>query len=64
MKETVSELKKIANEMILKFNGKPCKNGCNCLELAEQQNVGQGVKEYPCLGGADIGLDKKESWDI
>lgn len=30
-------------------NGKPCKNGCNCLEIAEYNN-GQGVMNYECLG--------------
>ena len=33
-----------------KFNNKPCKNGCNCIEIAEYRNGGEPVKNYECLG--------------
>lgn len=37
-----------SKEEKIKFNGKPCKKGCNCVEVAEVINNGP-VKNYPCL---------------
>lgn len=31
-----------------KYNGKPCSEGCNCLDIAEHKAMG-GVKDYPCM---------------
>lgn len=45
------EIKKVIQDFMdksPKYNGKPCRKGCNCLEMAEYKAQG-GVKEYPCL---------------
>lgn len=34
---------------IPKWNGKKCSEGCNCVEIAEANNNGDQVKNYPCL---------------
>ena len=49
MKGTFKELRDILEKTIPKFNGRECKNGCNCIEIAEFRNDNQGVKDYPCL---------------
>lgn len=36
--------------VIVKFNNGGCKNGCNCVEVAEAKNQGEPVKNYRCLG--------------
>ena len=33
----------------MKFNGKQCKNGCNCVDVAIFKNGGNEVKNYECL---------------
>jgi hypothetical protein len=44
-----------------KFNGKQCKNGCNCAEIAEYINNQQPVKSYQCLGINDSLSSKSNS---
>ncbi len=34
------------------FNNKPCKNGCNCIEIAEEKNNNHPVKSYQCLNAS------------
>jgi len=33
----------------VKFNNGICKETCNCIEIAEQENGGNMVKNYECL---------------
>lgn len=44
------KMKKLMESMTPKYNGMPCKNGCNCIKIAEFENAGESVKNYPCLG--------------
>lgn len=54
--KTIDSLKDIQAEIIEsikppKWNGKECKKGCNCIEIAEAENYGDPVKNYECKGG-------------
>lgn len=35
---------------IPEYNGKPCRDGCNCVDIAEAENGGEGVKQVKCHG--------------
>jgi len=36
------------------YNLGKCKVDCNCIEIEEFKNGGEGVKSYPCLGNRKI----------
>lgn len=36
------------------WNKRGCKDGCNCIEVAEAKNNGNPVKDYACLLPADF----------
>lgn len=44
------EIEKHASKKVPKFNRGKCKDGCNCIEIAESKNNDEPVKQYPCLG--------------
>lgn len=41
------------------FNGKECKKGCNCIDIAEAKNCYMPVKQYRCLNPAGDKLLEK-----
>lgn len=47
----LEQLKKELEDSKPKFNNGKCKETCNCIEIAEYENGGNPVKNYPCLGG-------------
>jgi hypothetical protein len=42
----------------MEYNGKECKVSCNCVEVAEFRNGGNGVKSYQCLSPQDRAMPK------
>lgn len=50
--EYIDLLKYIAEEKIV-FNDGECKKSCNCIEIAEEKNGGNPVKQYQCLRNKD-----------
>lgn len=51
--ELKSEIERDIENIIPKFNKQRCKDGCNCIEIAEFKNNGDPIKNYPCLGQYD-----------
>ena len=42
------EIENDKSTKIPKWNGKKCRDGCNCVEIAEAKNNGEHVKNVAC----------------